>query len=153
MTKPGTAGRLEWGVGALTLAAILATVVGRRIAMMVEDVGFVVLLLMIVVFVVMAWWRFARSRKDEGAARWRIWASLGGCVALTLALATPLIPFFFFFVLRWGFGPRWNFKILMLGFSLAALLLGFLGARGARFPLILGGVVIGGVAALIPVGV
>jgi len=64
-----------------------------------------------------------------------------------------LIPFFFFFVLRWGFGPRWNFKILMLGFSLAALLLGFLGARGARFPLILGGVVIGGVAALIPVGV
>jgi len=68
---------LEWSLGALTLAAILATVVGRRIAMMVEDVGFVVLLLMIVVFVVMAWWRFARSRKDEGAARWRIWASLG----------------------------------------------------------------------------
>jgi len=153
VTESSTHGRLEWSLGALTLAAMLSTAFGYRIAMVVEDIGFVVLLLLMVVFVVMAWWRFARRSKDEAAARWRAWVSLGGCVALTLSLATPLIPFFFFLVLRLGFGPRWDFKMLMLGFSLVAVVLGFLGTRRVRFPLIVGGVVIGLVAVLIPVGV
>lgn len=153
MTGPGARDRLASGLGALTLAAVVSTVGGSRISTTVGDIGFVVLVVLIVVFVVMAWWRFGRSRKDGGTTRWRVWVGLGGCVALSLALATPLIPFFFFFVLRWGFGPRWDFKMLMLGFSLAAVLLGFLGARGVRFPLIAGGLVLGSLALLLPVGV
>lgn len=145
--------RAEWTLGGLTVAAILSTVLGHRfLILVVENVGFVVLLVLAVLFMVMAWWRFVRARSSDGV-RWRMWVSLAGCVSLSLAFAIPLIPFFFSFVLRWGFGPQWDFKGLMLAFSLASLLVGTLAARLVRFPLVVGGFVIAIIALILPVGV
>jgi hypothetical protein len=133
--------RSELTLGALTVAAILSMVLGHRFLVLVlEDVGFIVLLALTVLFVVMAWWRFAREWSSYGA-RWRAWISLAGCAALSLAFAVPLVLFLFSFVLPWGFGPRWDFKMLILTFSLASLLAGTLTARLVRFPLVLGGLV------------
>jgi hypothetical protein len=145
--------RLDWVLGGLTVAAILSTVLGHRFSgLVVENVGFVVLLMLAVLFLVMSWWRFVRALISGRADRWRAWVSLAGCIALTLAFALPLIPFFFI-VLRWGFGPRWDFKLLMLCFSLGSLLAGTLAARRVRFPLVAGGFIIVIVALILPQGV
>ena len=142
-------GRLEWALGVLTIAATLSTVLGHRfLALLAEDVGFVMLLVLALLFVAMAWWRFARVRSSDEAGRWRVWVSLAGCATLSLAFAIPLIPFFF-----WGFGPRWDVQLLMLIFSLASLLAGTLAARLVRFPLCVGGFVIAIVALVLPAGV
>jgi len=62
-------------------------------------------------------------------------------------------PVFFCIVLLWGFGPRWDFKLLMLAFSLGSLLAGTLAARRVRFPLVAGGFIIVIVALILPQGV
>jgi hypothetical protein len=145
--------RSEWILGGLTVAAILSTVLGHRFLMLVlENVGFVVLLVLAVLFVVMAWWRFVRTRNSD-KVRWRVWVSLAGCVSLSLAFAIPLILFLFSFVLPWGFGPQWDFKMLMLAFGVASFLVGTLAARLVRFPLVVGGFVMAIVALILPVGV
>jgi hypothetical protein len=146
--------RWEWVLVALTAGAIVSTAVGhRQRVLVVEDASFVVFLALVVWFVVMAWWRLARAWRDQGAERWRVRTSLAGCIALSIAFAIPRIPFFFFFVLRWGFGPRWDYRALWLGFSVAALLAGVVAARGVRFPLICGAVLLGILALMIPAGV
>ena len=144
--------RLDWGLAALTVVAIVGTVIGHRGSLIVEDVSFGTLLVLIFLFVPMAWWRLRRTWKDEGAAQWRVWTSLAGCVALSLALALPCIPFFGSFV-RMGFGPRWDYKLLMFGFGTAAFLLGIGAGRTVRFPLMLGGLMLGVIGLILPVGV
>ena len=144
--------RLDWGLAMLTLIAIVGTVVGHRASLLVEDVSFGILLALIFLSVPMAWWRLRRTWKDEGAAQWRVWASLAGCVALSLALALPCIPFFGSFV-RMGFGPAWDYKLVMFGFGSAAFLLGIVAARRVRVPLMLGGLMLGMVGLILPVGV
>lgn len=119
---------------------------------MVEDVSFVTLLVTIVLFVPMAWWRFVRAWRTGGTARWRIWVSLAGCAALTLAFGLPCIPFFASFI-RMGFGPRWDYKMLMFGFGLAALVAGIFSAKRVGFPLMVGGLIMAVVGLILPVGV
>ncbi len=137
----------------MTVGAILSMVLGHRFLVLVlEYVGFIVLLVLTVLFVVMAWWRFVLARSSDGVG-WRGWVSLAGCVALSLAFAIPLIPFLFSYALPWGFGPQWDFKVLMIAFSLASLLAGTLAARLVWFPLVVGGFVIAIVALILPVGV
>ena len=86
--------RLDWTLGILTFAAIVGTAQGRRIALIVGDVSFVILLVLVVVFVAMAWWRFVRAWRSGGIAQWKIWISVAGCVALSVAFGLPCIPFF-----------------------------------------------------------
>jgi len=149
----GSGRRLDWTLGILTLAAIVGTAQGRRIALIVEDVSFVILLVLVVVFVAMAWWRFVRAWRSGETARWKVWISLVGCVALSVAFGLPCIPFFGSLVMGMGFGPRWDYKMLMFGFGLAALLAGVFSAKRVGFPVILGGLIVAIVGLLLPVGV
>jgi len=144
--------RLDWLLGIATLAAIIGTVFGHRVSLRLEDVSFGLLLILIVQFVGMAWWRLARAWKHQETSHWRIWVSLVGCVALSLAFALPLIPFLFSIVLHMGFGPRWDYKLLMLGFGGAALVIGVVAAKGVRFPLVAGGLLLALGGLILPVG-
>src|SRR3954447_1147369 len=121
--------RLDWALGILTAAAIVGTAQGRRIALPVESVSFVTLLILLVLFLAMAWWRFVRAWKSRENTWLEIWISLAGCVALSLAFGLPCIPFFGSFVMGMGFGPGWDYKMLMFGFGLAALLSGIFSAK------------------------
>ena len=147
-----SSGRLDWGLAALTLIAIVGTMVRHRATVVMENVSFGALLVLVFLFVPMAWWRILRAWKDQETAQWRMWISLAGCVALSLALALPCIPFFASLV-RMGFGPPWDYKLLMFGFGSAAFLLGIGAARTVRFPLMLGGLMIGVIGLILPVGV
>src|SRR5579872_6473270 len=131
--------RLDWALGTLTVAAMLGTAAGRRIALIVEDVSFVILLVLVVAFVAMAWWRLVCAWKNGETARWKAWISLAGCLALSFAFGLPCIPFFGSLVMGMGFGPRWDYKMLMFGFGLAALLAGIFSTKRVGFPMILGG--------------
>jgi len=146
-------GRLDWVLAIATVAAIVGTVAGRRIGQAVEDISFIALLILVILFVAMAWWRFGRAWKNEGTARWKVWVSLAGCVALSLAFGLPLIPFIGSLTFGMGFGPGWDYKFLMFGFGVGALVLGMPSARGVRFPLIAGGMLIALVGLILPVGV
>lgn len=152
MQMKGSSSRLDWGLATLTVVAIVGTVFGRRASLLVENVSFGILLVLIFLFVPMAWWRLRYSWRDAVVVRWRMWISLAGCVALSLALALPCIPFFGSFV-RMGFGPPWDYKLLMFGFGSAAFLLGIGAARTVRFPLMLGGFMLGVIGLILPVGV
>lgn len=145
--------RLDWTLGILTFAAMVGTAAGRRVALIVGDVSFVTLLVLMVVFVAMAWWRFVRAWKNAEIARWKVWISLAGSVALSLAFGLPCIPFFGSLVMGMGFGPRWDYKMLMFSFGLAALLAGIFSAKKVGFPLIIGGLIIAMVGLVLPVGV
>jgi len=127
--------------------------VGHRLSIAVENVSFVSLLVLLVLFVAMAWWRLRRAWRDEAVTRWMVWISLAGCVALSLAFGLPLIPFLGSFAFGMGFGPQWDYKLLMFGFGVAALVLGVPSARGVRVPLIAGGILIALVGLILPVGV
>lgn len=152
-TRSARGWRLNWALGTLTIVAIVGTLEGSRVALVVEDVSFAALLVLMVLYLVMAWWRLRQAWRKEATARWKAWTSLAGCMALSAAYALPLTPFFYWFVLRWGFGPRWDYKMMMFGFGLASFLLGVVAARGVRFPLIVGGFVIALTGLVIRVGV
>lgn len=149
--KIQTGRRLELALGALTLAAIIGTVQGRRIALAVENVSFITLLVLIVIFVGMAWWRTGHVWRDGASVQWRLWLSLAGCMALTLAFVLPCIQFLFAF--RPWLGSGWNYKMLMLEFGIAALLAGIFAARKVGFLLMLGGFLIALVGIVIPMPV
>ena len=140
--------RLDWILGGLTVAAIVSTVLGHRLrSLVLENFGFFALLTLTVLFVVMAWWRFVRAR-SSGMLGGRAWVSLAGCLALSLAFTLPFIPIFF-----WSFAPRWDYRFLMLAFSLSALLAGAMAARRVGFPLVAGGFLIAVFALILPQGV
>ena len=150
MTKSSR--RFVWATGIATTLAMLGTVMGRRVSQRVEDVSFGSLLILLVLFVVMAWWRVQRSWKDDLGA-WRVWVSVAGCVALTLAFGLPLIPFLGSIVFGMGFGPRWDYKLLMFGFGVGAVVLGIPSDSAVRVPLIAGGGIVALVGLILPVGV
>lgn len=144
---------LDWGLAALSVLAVVGSVAGHRASLIVEDVSFGTLLVLVLLFVPMAWCRLVRAWRDGAVARWRVWISLAGCVALSLALASPCIPLLGSILVGMGFGPRWDYKLLMVSFRSAAFLFGVIAAKKVRFPLMLGGLMLGMVGLILPVGV
>ena len=134
-------------LGILTIAAILGTAQGHRLRIVgLEDVAFGMMLLLVILSVVMAWWRFARALGDAGTKRWRVWVSLAGCVALQSAFAVPLTPFVRFYL---ALQPaRWDISSVWLVVSLISVLCGVFAARPVRFPLIFGGLVLASFAVM-----
>ncbi len=116
--------------------------------MAVQDVAQLFLLALPFLLVAMSWVGFVSARSDQRVSRSRVWISLVGCVALIVALMIPLLVILFPFRLDWLRLAIWCF-----GSSFLALLGGVLGARPARFPLIFGGLVMGGLVIIIPLGI
>ncbi|MGB7861808.1 MAG: hypothetical protein WCF74_00310 [Candidatus Sulfotelmatobacter sp.] len=142
--------RWEWIFGALAIVSlVVSSRIGHRLPMMVQDVAFLILVAMPFLLTVMSWVGFALARRDQRVSRWRVWVSLVGCSALTVALAVPLlIVFLFMFRLSWIQWSIWCFAS-----SFLALLAGIFGARTARFPLFFGGLVMGGLVVIVPIGI
>ena len=146
--KTGFNRRVEWVLGALTVAALVLSARGHRtLSVVAEDAGVVGLIVLGIVFVVMAWWTCIRGWRDREASRWRVWISLLGCIAFSVAFAMPWISMFFFV------GPgfmRWDIRTLWIASSLVALFGGVLGARATRFPLVAGGLMMTCFVLMIP---
>jgi len=145
---------LDWGLAVVTVLAAIGSVQrGSRIALIVENVSFVTLLVLIYLLFAMAWWRLRCTWMDQAFARWRTWTSLAGCVAFSVGLGLPTVVVLGSIFVGMGFGPRWDYKLLMFGFGLAAFLLGIVAVKNVRFPVMLGGLMVSVVALILPQGV
>ncbi len=141
---------LQWVSGVLIVLSLIYmsnSRLGHRLPRAVQDTAFMILVSLPFLLTGISWWRFVRAwRTDRRMAVWRIWISLCGCVALSLAL---LIPFFtIVFPLDWSTMAIW-----CLVASGVALFTGILAAKPLRLPLFLGGLVMTGLIVVIPVAV
>ena len=120
--------------------------------MVVQDAAFLIVVVTPFLLTTMAWARFVNVRRDGETPRWRFWISLCGCVALSLALATPWIVFLFSMLRLYLFD--WvRLLVWCLAASLGSLLAGIFGPKSLRFPLIFGALIMGGLVVIIPIGI
>jgi hypothetical protein len=114
--------------------------------MIVQDGAFLFLLCLPIILVTMSWVGFTNARRDGSVPRWRIWTSLCGCVALTLALIIPfLVVFLTLDYTRWA--------VWIFGSGVVSLLAGICAPRAIRFSLLFGGLIMSSLVVLIPVGI
>jgi hypothetical protein len=151
--KPNVAkARREWpswerGVGLLVIVSLVASSrLGRRLPMIFQDVAFLVTVSVPLILIGMSWIGFRFLRREGMEARWRMWMALLGCVALSVSLAIP------FFVLLFGL-PATQWTVWIFGSSVVALLSGMFAPRRLKFPLMFGGLVMGGLLFIIPIGI
>jgi len=141
-------GWVEWMLlGIIAVGVIPVLPVGRRWPMRVQDAGFFAFVAALFWCAGLGWWRFRVLRRERGWRKWRVWASLIGCGALSLALAIPILAIFSFGFLVWDFLTAWVIA------AMSALLLGFFAERPVRFPLVLGSLGMVSLVVLIPKGV
>jgi hypothetical protein len=141
----------EWMTGPLVVVSLVScSRLGHQLPMAVQDVAFLIVVATPMLLTAMAWVGLANGRRDGNVPRWRIWISLCGCVALSLALAITWIAFFspMLFHFDWLRLVGW-----CLASTLVSLLTGIFAARSVRFPLIFGGLIMGGLVVIIPVGI
>ncbi len=142
--------RWEWFFGALVIVSlVVSSRFGHRLPMNVQDAAFLILVATPWLLTVMSWLGFVFARKEQKISRWRVWVSFVGCCALTVALVIPLlVVFLFMFRLSWMRLSVWCFAL-----SVVALFAGILGAKPARFALFFGGLVMGGLVVIVPIGI
>ncbi len=143
--------RWEWIFGAFIIVSLIASSrLGHRLPMILQNFAQLVVICAPLLLTMMSWVRLARVRNDGSVSRWRFRVSFLGCVALSFALLIPLVVIFFsmLFPFDWLRLAIWS-----LASSLVALLAGCFGAGSMRFPLILGGLVMGGLVVIVPVGI
>jgi hypothetical protein len=139
--------RWEWTVGIFILLSLVAlSRLGHRLPRFVQWAAFFFIFFLPLIFTAMSWAGFGRVRRDQNELRWRIWLCFCGCMALSLALLMPVLVI----VLTLDY-TRWS--IWILGSSVVALLAGIFGTRSARSPLVFGGLIIGSLVLMIPVGI
>jgi hypothetical protein len=98
--------RWEAILGSLVILSFIScSRLGHRLPMVVQDVGFLVVVATPLLLTAMSWAGFAKVRRDGNVSRWRIWISFCGCVALSLALVIPWIAFFFSMLLSLDWLP------------------------------------------------
>jgi hypothetical protein len=140
--------RWEWGAGLAIIASlIISSRWGSRTPMMLQDIAFVVLVFAALGLPGMAWTAFELLRRGGDLRGWRMGVSLFGCVALSVAFASPFVCAVS--SLDWMHVGGY----VCVYPSLTAVLVGAFAPGLVRFGLILGGLVLGGLAVLIPVGV
>jgi hypothetical protein len=139
--------RWEWTVGSLTIVSLLVSSrLGHHLPIVVLDIAFLFLLSLPLILVTLSWVAFSNVLRDETVARWRIWTSFCGCVALSFALVIPLLVVF----LTLDY-TRW--VIWVIGSGIVSLVAGFCGPRSIRFPLLFGGLIMIGMVVVVPVGI
>jgi hypothetical protein len=140
---------LEWAIATLTIVVIVLNTRPRLfLPTIMREADEIALLVLAPFFAAMAWWRFMSARREGSIPRWRIWISLCGCIALSLAIVVPVfavgMPDRLIFALPWDFAPVWHVS------GAISLLASVLAARKMRFPLVLGGLVVVLIMLLLP---
>ena len=115
--------------------------------MFLQDIAFFVLVFAALGLPGMAWTAFELLRRSGDLRGWRLGVSLFGCVALSVAFASPflcaLTP------LDW---QHFGFSLCLFA-SLASMLLGAFAPGLVRFGLIFGGLAVGGLVIAIPISI
>jgi hypothetical protein len=138
---------IDWALVALIAIGVISMLPAlHRLPMALQDIGFCMLLLAMLACPAIAWWRVLGVVKALGWRKWRVWMSIGGCVALTGAILIPMAGIVLFFL-------RWDWLTVWLAASVLALLLGVLAIPPVRFLLTLGGFGMVSLVLLIPKGV
>jgi len=122
----------------------------------VQSVLFVGVLIFGFTMVMAGWWRWRGVTRDENAASWRKKVGLLGLVANTLALAVPLIVFFYAVASFGHRQPRNDWLVVFptcLAFSLCGLICGVVAPPRIRFATAIGGLVVGSIILSIPIGI
>ena len=125
-----------------------------------QSILFALVLLLALVLLVLAWWRFRSALKDEGAARWRKVCGLVALIASTLTFATPVFAFLYavaMFQLRIQ-PSHWiiNWLVVIpvcLVLALCALVGGVLAPTRIRLATALSGLIGGCIVVAIPIGI
>ena len=139
--------RWEWTVGFLIVVSLIScSRLGKGLPMIVQNAAFLVVISLPLLLTAISWVELKIVWKDESISRWRVWVSFCGCAALSFALVVPIIVVFF--TLSWLSWSVWCFSA-----GLLALFAGIMAARSVRFPLIFGGLIIGSLSFVVPVGV
>jgi hypothetical protein len=140
--------RWSWLLGMLIVLSLAASSrLGKRLPMIIQDVAFMVLVFASVGLPGMAWTAFELLRRSGDLRRWRMGISFFGCLALSMALATPFLCALS--SLDWMHTGGY----LCLGSSVVAMLAGIFAPGLVRFSLILGGLVVAGLAVIVPIGI
>jgi hypothetical protein len=140
--------RWEWGVGFSVIASlIISSRWGSRTPMILQDIAFFVLVFAALGLPGMAWTAFGLLRRSGDLCGWRMGLSLFGCVALTVALASPVLCVLT--PLDWLHSGGY----LCLVGSLSSVVAGAFAPGSVRFGLIFGGLVVGGLATAMPIGI
>lgn len=138
----------QWAVGALVLASLVASSrLGQRLPIILQDVAFFVLIFAALGLPGMAWTAFVLLRRSGDLHQWRMGVSLFGCIALSVAFASPFVCALS--SLDWMHVGGY----VCIYSSLTAVLAGAFAPGLVRFGLIFGGLVLGGLAVLIPMGI
>jgi hypothetical protein len=143
--------RWEWIFGPIIIVSLVSSSrLGHRLPMFLQNSAFLVVIYLPPLLTAMSWVGLAVARKNGNVSRWRLWVSILGCVALSFALVIPLSVISLSFLLPWD----WlQLAYWCLASSLIALLAGCFSAKSTRFPLIFGGLVMGGLVFIVPVGI
>jgi hypothetical protein len=113
--------------------------------MLLQDVAFLLIMVSPFVFVIVSWMNLFEIEKMETPS-WQFWVSAVGCICLTYALGVPLAAMFF--RLPWSASA----SVCLTGACLS-LLAGIFAAKTVRFPLFFGGLIVGSLVFIIPVGI
>jgi hypothetical protein len=83
----------QWAVGGLFVASLVSSSprLNQRLPMMLQDVAFVVLIFAAFGLPGLAWTAFVLSRRSDDFRQWRMEVSFFGCVALSVAFASPFV--------------------------------------------------------------
>jgi len=139
--------RWDWIVWPLIIVALHSFWnPGHRLPAAMVSGAFLALVCVPFLLVGMSWASLASLRRGGNGSRWRLWICLSGCVALSSALLIPLLVLFF------GL-PATQWLIWCLAASTVALVAAFFAPRSLRFPLFFGGLIMGGLALLTPMGI
>jgi TRAP-type mannitol/chloroaromatic compound transport system permease small subunit len=127
-------------------SVIVSSRLGTRLPRLIPYVASLVLFTMPLILVFLSWQHLGRAWRSGENQRWRVWVSVAGCVAFSIALAVPCLVALL--TLNW---LTWS--IACLGAGMLTLLAGVFAARGLRFPLILGGATVVSLVILTPIGI
>jgi len=136
-----------WGFGFLIVVSLIASSrLGGSLPFGARNAAGFVILLAPIFLLAMSWAGFVILRRDSIRFVWRMWVALVGCVALSAAIAIPVL------VILLGLDYL-RLVIWIFGCGVVAFVSGLLAPRLLRFPLILGGLVMSGLVLIIPIGI
>ena len=138
-------GKKELLIAIPVVGFVLGDFFSRKLPVIVQDVLFIVVLLLVCVMIVARWVCGSIVRNDSDVARWRKAVGVIGAMANTPAV---LIPFLVLPMLTWQIAIQ-----ACLACSFCGIAAGILAPREIRLPTALAGLIVASIVLAIPIGV